>query len=276
MNPVQSRTEAGPTQVSISIVSHQHGALILKLLSDLNQLDEPDIEVLLTVNIPESGVDYSGPYRFPVREIHNELPKGFAANHNAAFRSARGEYFCVMNPDIRLPHNPFPALQRVMHKKPTGIAAPRVVNASGLTEDSARPFPRFSCLVRKVFGKPGCSCYPENQIPVNPDWVGGMFMLFRREVFAQLNGFNEAYFLYYEDVDICARARILGLEIVYCREVSVMHDARRDSHRKLKFLIWHLTSMMRFLASGLTKRATARDKQQVATITVKTKGPHSE
>ena len=71
-------------------------------------------------------------------------------------------------------------------------------------------------------------------------------MLFPRTVFEQLGGFDETYFLYYEDVDLCARLRKLGYRVGYCADVSVVHDARRASHRNLSYLRRHLASMARF------------------------------
>lgn len=73
-----------------------------------------------------------------------------------------------------------------------------------------------------------------------------MFMLFRSQDFERLGGFDERYFLYYEDVDICVRAGQQGMRVVACPKVSVVHDARRDSRRSFKHLRWHLASMVRF------------------------------
>jgi GT2 family glycosyltransferase len=80
----------------------------------------------------------------------------------------------------------------------------------------------------------------------SPDWAAGMFLLFRSHDFRLLNGFDERFYLYYEDVDICTRAWNAGMIIVACPFVSVVHKARRESHRNLMFLSWHLKSMARY------------------------------
>jgi GT2 family glycosyltransferase len=82
------------------------------------------------------------------------------------------------------------------------------------------------------------------------DWVGGMFMLLRRDVFETLGGFDERYFLYYEDVDLCARLWSAGMRVMQLRQVSVIHLARRSSHRSLRYLVIHLVSMSRYFLSG--------------------------
>jgi N-acetylglucosaminyl-diphospho-decaprenol L-rhamnosyltransferase len=126
------------------------------------------------------------------------------------------------------------------------VAGPRVINPDGGLEDNARPFPSPITLLKKLVGNRAASLYPDDAVPDTPDWVAGMFMLFDSKAFAQVGGFDEGYFLYYEDADICARLSQAGWPIVYCKEAEVVHDARRDSHRKLRYLKWHLNSMMRF------------------------------
>jgi N-acetylglucosaminyl-diphospho-decaprenol L-rhamnosyltransferase len=79
-----------------------------------------------------------------------------------------------------------------------------------------------------------------------PDWVGGMFMFFPSAVYKQVNGFDERYFLYYEDVDLCARLTNLGFKVVFCPASKVIHLAQRTSHKSIKYLRWHLSSMLRF------------------------------
>lgn len=95
---------------------------------------------------------------------------------------------------------------------------------------------------------------------MQPDWVGGMFMLFRNEVFRAAGGFDARYFLYYEDVDLCARLTLQNLAVVLCPQVKVIHEARRSSHRSLKYAMWHLRSMGRFFLSKQYKAIRMRTK----------------
>jgi N-acetylglucosaminyl-diphospho-decaprenol L-rhamnosyltransferase len=235
---------------SLSVVSHGQSQLVEKLLHDLASMDSGNLEVLLTLNIPETlGFD-SADYPFPVRVINNPTPKGFGANHNQAFALAEAPYFCVVNPDIRLADSPFQSLLDCLRDASVGIAAPMVLSPHGSVEDSARRFPTFQKLWGKLFRRRWTSDYILQDSLVNVDWAAGMFMMFHRAVFAHLNGFNERYYLYYEDVDICARANLAGLRVVLCPTSRVIHHAQRSSHRKLKYLYWHLGSMLRFLSSA--------------------------
>jgi hypothetical protein len=241
---------AAAVRVSVSIVSHLQADLVGALLHDLVvHCQAVAIEVLLTVNLPEPLPFDAAQFGFPVVLIHNPQPLGFGANHNQAFARARGEYFCVVNPDIRLNHDPFTALLAGLFDTTVGVVAPRVVNGAGQPEDSARRFPTPGAIVLKALGLGRGSQYVVADQPFYPDWAGGMFLLFRAPVFAQMGGFDVRYFLYYEDVDLCARLRLAGLRVLVTPHASVVHAARRDSHRSGRYFRWHLASMLRFFGS---------------------------
>jgi GT2 family glycosyltransferase len=188
-------------------------------------------------------------FSFPIVVIRNATPLGFAANHDQAFTHAKGRYFCVINPDIRLDDDPFQTLIACLQDTSVAVAGPIVLSADGTIEDSARRFPSPFIIICKAFGKCKGSDYVITDKTIFPDWVGGMFMLFRYETFEQLGGFSQKYFLYYEDVDLCARIKLHGYKVALCPGAKVVHEARRDSHREMKFFKWHLTSMLRFFLS---------------------------
>lgn len=241
-----------PPTISISIVSHSQLAMVKSLLADIDSLCcAYRLEVVLTLNMPEAlDFDLLG-FHFPVVLQCNKSPMGFSANHNQAYVLASGEFFCVMNPDIRLVADPFPALVACLGDNTMGVAAPLVLDADGAIEDSARHFPTPLKIFCKAIG--GCTGndYPISNHDVQPDWVGGMFLLFRRTVFGQLDGFDQRYFLYYEDVDLCARLRLRGYKVVLSPQARVVHHAQRSSRRELKYLSWHFQSMIRFFLSSV-------------------------
>lgn len=240
--------------LSISVVSHNQRDLVSSLLADLDRCARLSFEVILTVNVPEDRIPAPDRYSFPLKVLVNQHPKGFGANHNTAFSHATGAYFCILNPDIRLPANPFPRLLSGFRKKEMGAVAPLIVSPEGRTENSARRFPTFFSILRKVLVTEEKPDYDVGHGIFSPDWVGGMFVVFRREAFTAVAGFDEAYFLYYEDVDVCARLRRLGWDIAVDPAVSAVHDARRESHRNFRYMKWHLQSMMRFLLRRIVRR----------------------
>ncbi len=223
--------------------------MVRAALADLARFADPlRFEVTLTCNIPEQAAGFADNFPYPVRLIENASPKGFGANHNAACEVANGEWFCVMNPDIRLPDNPFPALLAALELRQAAVSAPAVLSPGGQVEDSIRRFPTPFSLLGKLLGRDdGRYRFAVGDETFPADWVGGMFMLFRAEDFRRIGGFDEGFFLYYEDVDICARLWKAGLGVLACPRAQVVHDARRASRRNLTYMRWHLTSMARYL-----------------------------
>lgn len=236
--------------ITISVVSHLQIGLVAELLGDLEEhCQDSCFELILTLNLDEKLPFALDSFSYPIRLVRNAVPMGFGANQNQAFTHSMGRYFCVMNPDIRLSSNPFTSLLTCIDDSSVGVVAPLVLGEYGGVEDSARRMPSPLKIMRKLFGGELKPDYVIKNVPIYPDWVGGMFMLFPRPVFERLGGFDERYYLYYEDVDICARLRLLGHQAVVCPEARVTHCAQRSSHRSLTYFLWHLSSMIRFFLS---------------------------
>jgi GT2 family glycosyltransferase len=226
--------------ITLSVVSHGQNGLVNALLQDLEKHCGDRVEILITENIPDdTPLSHHG--------IRNQMPKGFGANHNAAFTRCATTYFCVCNPDIRLASDPFPALLRALQEERAAVAGPLVRNPMGEIEDSARHFPTAVSLIRKFFGEKSSGHYPADRGTVDVDWVAGMFMLFRAEAFRSIKGFDERYFLYYEDVDLCRRLHEAGSRILYEPRGEVIHDARRASRHNPTLALHHAKSGLRFL-----------------------------
>jgi len=138
----------------------------------------------------------------------------------------------------------------VMSDRTVGACGPAVYSPEGKLEDSARRFPTFKIFLFRKLGLLRHSDYAVSQRPINVDWVAGMFMLFRSEVFAKINGFDAKYFMYLEDTDICRRLKHNGLRIVLQPAVSVIHDARRASRKSFRHFTWHLSSALRYLGTN--------------------------
>jgi len=245
--------------LSISVVSHGQMALIAGLMQDIqNHCGNLSVELILTLNLDESLTFHDSDFFYSVRIIKNLVPKGFGANHNQAFKLAQGRYFCVINPDIRFEFNPFPELFKCFDNSYTGVVAPVVLGADGELEDSARRFPTPSIIFSKSVGQHPKHEYSTNAWVVDPDWIGGMFMLFPRQIFEHLHGFDERFFMYYEDVDLCARLRLAGYRVSVCPGSQVVHHAQRSSHRSVKYLRWHIASMVRFFLSPVYRQLGKR------------------
>jgi len=246
LRPVKKSIPMLADRITLSVVSHGQAALVYALLRDLERCDAK-LEIVLTLNVDEVLPFDPAGFRHPVHVLRNPAPRGFGANHNAAFLHARGRWFCVVNPDIRINENPFPALLSTLEQRRVGVVAPAIFSPGGRIEDSARRFPTWRILLAKALTRRHTIDYTIDAAPLSPDWVAGMFMLFRHQTFAETGGFDERYFLYYEDVDLCRRLRRAGYDVMLVPEGKVVHDAQRASHRNLRYLRWHLCSLARYL-----------------------------
>lgn len=229
--------------VTVSIVSHGHGRMVSSLIRSILACCEVG-QVILTLNISEL-IEIPDDGRLHI--IRNDYPKGFGANHNSAFQICNLPFFCPLNPDIGIESSPFTKLLEVQARTGAAIVAPLVLSPQGGVEDSARRFPTMlSVLAKLLLNSDGRYALSAGNEPFNPEWVAGMFMMFCSESFHRLGGFDERFFLYYEDVDICVRTWRNNMSIVLCPGVSVIHAAQRESHRNWRYLRWHLASMARY------------------------------
>jgi len=228
--------------ITISIVSHGQLALVLPLLEQLDRYSRAVIDkVLLTLNIPEADLLAGRSWGFEVERIENASPKGFGANHNQAFERCGTEWFLVLNPDIRFDSDVLSPLL-AQAAPDAGLLTPRILEP-GKTE----PEPHRALLTPlEIVGrkKPG---YVR---PAVPAWIPGLFMLFRSEACRQVGGFDEKFFMYGEDFDICARSRLAGWKLQVGENLLALHDAQRESHRSRKYLYWHVTSLLKVWLSA--------------------------
>ncbi|MDP2367350.1 glycosyltransferase [Rhodoferax sp.] len=231
--------------MSVSVVSHGHGALVEVLLRELaTHCAEEVSQVLLTLNLAEPALQHfvaSTDWPFQITVLENRAPRSFSSNHNQAFARVSTPLFCVMNPDLRLGCNPFPALRSALSEARAGCAYPVQLDENAQRQDFERALPTPLSLFRRV-------CLGRKQSD-GADWVNGAFMLFKAEVYRGLGGFDERYRLYCEDVDICIRLQLQGYRL-RCAQVDVVHLAQRATGRRLRHLIWHVQSMFRLWCSA--------------------------
>lgn len=236
--------------LALSIVSHGQGELVKELLSDLFSLDFSQFEsvqTIVTLNIQEDEgfiVDY-----LDVVTVHrNVRPLGFGSNHNQAFAASTADYFVVLNPDIRL-NDSFAQHIIFAENKNWGCMAPIVLSPDNIIQDSARFYPSLLRIGKRLILNNKNLDYDiqSNDDVFNVDWVAGMFVIFKSNVYRTLQGFDDSYFMYLEDADICKRSNKAGFPVLLNLNFSVVHDAQRNSHKNFCHLKWHLRSMVRFV-----------------------------
>ena len=248
--------------ITASIVSHGHASEVGQLLSELAALTEPrPRRVILTLNLPDAALAARVRQRawpFELQCVNNAQPLGFGANHNRAFEHDRrlgaSALFAVLNPDLRLHANPFAALAAALQADArAGAAYPMQRDAAGSVQDHERLVPTPTRLLARHLLR------RKHEVPAGaaPDWVNAAFLLLRREAYAAIEGFDERYHMYCEDVDLCLRLQLAGWRLARADAAVVEHAGQRRSHRQPRHLAWHLRSLWRLWRSPVWRRYRA-------------------
>lgn len=251
-------------KVFFSVVSHGHSELIHKLGCLTNLVN--DFEVVVKSNKPDDEFSVLNDSR-NFHWIDEQHFCGFGHNNNIVFDYCCSElgmkeddYFIVLNPDVIVSSTEIDLLIRKMIVNGSKLAAINLYKDYERTifDDSIRKFPSFMQFVKSFLGLGNSAVIDKNIIRVNRsvDWAAGSFLGFKVSHYAALSGFDEKYFMYCEDIDICYRSYLLDERVLYFPEIKAVHLAKH-ANRKLfsKHFYWHVTSVTRFLLTkaGLTK-----------------------
>jgi N-acetylglucosaminyl-diphospho-decaprenol L-rhamnosyltransferase len=245
-----------PPLVAVSVVSHGDGARLEELLDSLARYESArHLQLIVTDNLGSDLTELDASRWHSLIMLRNDRRLGYGENHNRAFQRAQRGYFCVLNPDVVFQQSTFEPLIRLLAEKQADIVAPLIVDARSEVQDSFRLLPSpWSLLRRRLGARASDPGIPEGDL-VRPDWIAGIFLLFRTETFSGLGGFDPRYRMYFEDVDLCTRARLRGFSIAVDTHVRLRHDAQRASGRPGRHLLWHTLSAVRFFASNVYRRA---------------------
>lgn len=241
----------GPGDLAVSVVSHGHGALVQRLLDELARLSSATVRrVIVTLNRPEAApLPPAAGWPFALELRCNRRPLGFGANHNRALAGAAEPFVCVLNPDVALTGaDPFAALLRQAAAPGVGCAYPLQVDARGHVQDSERELPTPLALWRRRVGARSAAS------AVRVDWVNAACLVLPQPVWQSLQGFDEAFYMYCEDVDLCLRLRQAGWRLARA-PAQLLHVGQRASARSLPHLRWHLQSLWRLWRSPAYRQA---------------------
>ena len=230
-------------KLTLSIVSHGQFDLIFLLLDDLRKLKKKFDKIIITINIPEKINKKKWFKELPILWIYNETPYGFGKNHNNAFINCKSNYFCILNPDIRIQGEVFQNLIIIKEKENINIIGPEIKDMNGILAINSRQFPDHFFLLKRILRNPQKKYFfKETTNVIHTDWLGGMLLIISKKDFTLLNGFDKDYFLYFEDVDICKRARNMGFTVAQSKHIIVTHQAQRQSRTNIKYFFYHIKS----------------------------------
>lgn len=243
--------------ITLSVVSHADAKKITQLLASLQKHEDTRrFQLILTDNLNNELPEFDSTNWGSFHIIRNEKPKGFAKNHNQAFRLAKGKYFAILNPDLVFEESIFDKLIDSLEKKQADLIAPKIVDAQNITQDSFRGLPSpLKLIKRRLLGEQIESFQEDAHGLMYPDWIAGMFWLTKPETYQQLNGMDEKFRLYFEDVDFCTRAKLNDMKIALDTKTKIRHDAQRSSQKKIYYLFLHTLSAFKFFTSSVYRQA---------------------
>jgi GT2 family glycosyltransferase len=257
-----------PIRLSIVIVSYNVRAhLAQALLSVQAALRNIAHEILVVDNASADGSAHMVHTRFAhVGLIQNQTNVGFARANNQALAQCSGQYVLILNPDTVVAEDCLAHLLQCLEADPSiGAVGPRILNGEGgFAPESKRALPTPRVAFYKLFGLG--RLFPQSAklnryhlknladdvsqpVPV----LSGSCMLVRRSLMAQLGGFDERFFMYGEDVDLCYRITQAGFQNYYCAQARILHYKGRSTPRGLRNALTFYHAMWLFARKHLRR-----------------------
>ena len=217
-------------ELSVIIVSYNTADLIGNCLKSVFAASNITREVFVVDNASSDGSSAFIKDKFPsVHLIANTENKGFATANNQALPQCKGKYIFSLNPDTEVMSDTFSEAISFMDANPgVGLAGTKIINPDGTLQWSVSyKYPSQKHTTNELYGLPGkIAC------------VLGASMIVRSELIKKMGGFDEDFFLYGEDQDLCLRIRKLGHEIGYIDSATVVHLGGQSEKNSLSSEVW--------------------------------------
>lgn len=264
-------TPKGPGSVGIAhrlsavVVNYNAGEAITRCLASLQMSGIGDLVVVDNGSL-DGSAELAQSLDPPVTLIRPGRNLGYGAAANLGVAGTRGEFIFVCNPDLVVEPGAMEHLGRSLDDRPdAAVAGPQLLEPDGSVYPSGRSFPSLGDSLGHGFvglfwrDNPWTRRYrligDDQQKARDADWVSGAGFLVRRSAFQSVGGFDEAYFMYVEDVDLCWRLHRAGWGVLYEPSARVVHEqGRSTSRRPYRMLVAHHRSILRFAVRSTSGR----------------------
>ena len=212
---------------SIIIVNYNGLRFTQQCLESLYRFHAPGtVEVIVVDNNSSDGSQNKLPRLFPAINLV-PLPenRGFGAANNIGAKKAKGDFLFFVNNDTIFTEETVDALQQMLLKQNEhGIVGPKLLNEDSSFQRSFGEFPSIrNELAEKRLAGNHSSQVTTSEQPVRKDWVTGAAFMIKRELFEAVGGFDDGFFMYFEDIDLCRTLAERGLWSLYVPAVAMIH-----------------------------------------------------
>ena len=249
--------------VTAGIVTYNNQKIIEETIrSILSKTQEIDLKLFVFDNCSADDTVKTIEQLFPhITILKSPENKGFGFGHNAIIERALQEnaaYHVIINPDILFLDDALSGLVGWMQQHTdVQMAMPKIIFPNGEEQHLPKRCPKLRYLLGGRFerlGKPFSTWRNEytmknetnGEEPYDIDFCTGCFMLIRGDALKQGLRFDECYFLYLEDADLSRQVKQNGGRVVFVPQYSVAHAWQRESHKKLKYQLMHIHSMLKY------------------------------
>jgi len=256
VNPLPNATAATARAV---VVTYFPGPFLDTLVSSIPAASSRTLPLTVVDNASTDGtVEYADQHD-AIRLIHSGTNLGYGGAANLGVRDASEDWIVIANPDVRFEPGAIDALLETASRWPrAGVLGPQILTPDGRVYPSARELPSLARGIgHAIFGwwwptNPWTAGYRrEREAPREriAGWLSGACLFVRREAFQSIGGFDESFFMYFEDTDLCERLAVAGWDVVYAPSAVVEHHGAHSTSRNLALMSKaHHDSAYRYLS----------------------------
>lgn len=251
------------SQITISLISLNQAHHLKRLLPTLEKgVAGIDARILLVANrCQDDSVEYVRKNHPQIDILENPGVTGYGGNHNLNLARSDSEFFVIMNSDMMVRPDTFRNLIAFMKTdEKLGIIAPKILNEDGTVQYLNKRYPAvFDLFLRKFcpaglqgFFKTRMDAYEMKDTDYNTTMevplLSGSFMFCRTALLKKLGGFDEKFFLYFEDYDLCRRFQQAGYRTVFFTGAEAVHFWERSAHKSWRFALMFINSAGKYFS----------------------------
>lgn len=176
---------------------------------------------------------------------------GFGKGHNEIFKrtTQKNATYLFLNPDIEISGSAIKKALAFLKKNPrVGLLSPKLLNRDGSIQLACRFIPKPYTLIKRFLFKSTSDAFPLSAYKNNflAPFIHGACFFMRGEVFKSVGGFDERYFMYMEDLDLCRKIQSKKLSVTLFNEVTAIHHHHKGSAKNFKLFLYHVRSFIRY------------------------------